>query len=312
MADISSDISDLWWLKQDKPNSSVPALALGAQMAEHKMDSMRQAEQFKTSTAMKLLDLGLEKDRNDLAYKSFQVKQSSDILRAQGMTEIGDFLSKATYNNKLTDPETQGNFWKLTSKYAPFIPEAAVNSMWDNTFKAAMDRKAKAEGGANSTITERDMESWKQYRFIEDNAPTEEDRLNARTERTMFERMKGINQPMTGPPETGQFTTPSGDKVDYFLDSKGNMHTVKPPHDNLQDFQKREYAAELKTLAYKRENGFSEKEKLSKKETPTETYDRLFNALSSKYRNMATNPTGGSSGPAQFKFDPSSGSLIPK
>lgn len=145
MADISSDISDLWWLRQEKPNSSVPALALGAQIAQRKMDSARQAEQMKVQTSMRMMDLMLERDRNDLAMKSFQVKQTSDLLRAQGMTEIGDYLSKATYNDKLTDRETQAGFWKLTSKYAPFINEQAVNSMWDNTFKAATDRKVKAD-----------------------------------------------------------------------------------------------------------------------------------------------------------------------
>lgn len=255
MADISSDISDLWWLKQDKPESAVPALALGARIAEHKMDSMRQAEQFKTSTAMKLMDLGLEKDRNDLAYRSFQTKQTTDILRAQGMTEIGDFLSKATYNNKLTDPETQGNFWKLTSKYAPFIPEATVNSMWDNTFKAAMDRKAKAEGGANATITERDMESWRQLRFIEQNAPTEEDRINATTERTMFERMKGINNPPEIPVTFGKAIGPDGKEHIYSMDYKGNVRFDKPPKEGMPQQERIEYTTELRALEKKFEDG---------------------------------------------------------
>lgn len=145
MADISSDVSDLWWLRQEPPKSSVPALALGAQIVQHNMDAARQAEQIKVQTSMRMMDMMLERDRNDIALKTFQNKQTSEILNAQGMAEIGDFLSKATYNDKLTDPKTQADFWKLTSRYAPFIPESAVNSMWENTFKAAMDRKVKSD-----------------------------------------------------------------------------------------------------------------------------------------------------------------------
>lgn len=111
-------------------------------MAETEQNLQRQ----ETNTQLKLMDLHLESDRNDLAKQAFSVRQNADLTRAKGMTEIGEFLGNATKENKLTDPETQAGFWNLTSKYAPFIPETAVNSMWDNTFKAAMDRKDKAEG----------------------------------------------------------------------------------------------------------------------------------------------------------------------
>jgi len=291
MADISSDISDLWWLKQDKPPSAVPALALGAQLAQHKMDAARQAEQFKTSTAMKLLDLGLEKDRNDLAYKSFQVKQSSDILRAQGMTEIGDFLSKATYNNKLTDPETQGNFWKLTSKYAPFINEQTVNSMWDNTFKAAMDRKDRADthgrvpASAQIDQIAADLEGQADELF---SAGFEAE------SKKIADRAQGLRianrlvPPSSGPPEVGQFETPGGSKMDYYLEN-GKIKIVKPPKDNMSDLHRMQYAAELKALNYKfQNNAFDPSEKLNKKESNAETFNRLFKELSTKYESMAT------------------------
>jgi len=144
MADFST--SDLWWLRQEKPESAVPALALGAQLAQHRMDAQRQAEQIKVSTAMKMMDLMMEQQRNDLSLKTFKVKQDADLLRAKGMTEIGDYLSQATATGMLTDPDTQAGFWSLTSKYAPYINEQTVNSMWDNTFKAAMDRDDRAKG----------------------------------------------------------------------------------------------------------------------------------------------------------------------
>ena len=149
MADFSID--DLWWLKTAPPRDRSPAMALGARIAEARADNIRQEEALKTRTAMGMMNLMLEKERNGIALQTFRTKQEGDLLRSRAMSDIGDYLGEATKNDKLTDPETQAGFWRLTSKYAPFIPETAVNSMWDNTFKSAMDRKAKADGHDESS-----------------------------------------------------------------------------------------------------------------------------------------------------------------
>lgn len=199
---LDTSISDLWWLKTEPPRSSVPALALGAQIAQHRADSIIQAEALKTRTAMGMVNLMLERERNNIALQSFRAKQTTDLLRQRGMAEIGDYMANAVAREKLTDPETQAGFFRLTSKYAPFVPETVFNSMWDNTFKPAMDRDARAKGKAgDSTITERDFNQWRQLKEIAKAAPEGLEREDAEEELRIFERMKNIGDVATGPPQ---------------------------------------------------------------------------------------------------------------
>lgn len=115
------------------------------------MDLERQATRDASVTELGRMNLGLEAERNDLAIRTQKFKQEAEIAKANGMLEIGQFMGNAVRNDLLTDPETQSQWYELTSRLAPFVPDTVVNAWWDNTFKPAMERKEKAEsvrGGA--------------------------------------------------------------------------------------------------------------------------------------------------------------------
>lgn len=293
MADFSID--DLWWLKQEKPQSSVPALALGAQIVQRRADSIRQAEQLKTSNAMQMMGLMLERERNDIALQTFRTKQASDLLRTRGMAEIGEFLGAATANNKLTDPETQAEFWRKTSRLAPFLPEAAVNSMWDNTFKPAMDRQARAEGKGDATVTERDMAQWKLLVQAEQEATNDDVKRNAKVERQMFERMKGVGDIASGPPQRD---------VDFGISKVGESEQIwlRNPKTgalsframpktgiNATDQQKIEYVSRVKAL----QDAFDDRQLKAPDGTRADfnEYQRQLDKLNEEFRTKATGPT---------------------
>lgn len=288
-----------WYMGPTKApwEAAIEGIHAGSQIRSNQIQTQRaiaESEQNlqrqETATQLKLIDLGLEGERNQLAKQAFMVRQDADLTRAKGMSEIGAYLGDATKNNKLTDPETQAGFWNLTSKYAPFVNEQTVNSMWDNTFKAAMDRKDRAD-------THGRVPASAQIDQIASDLENQADELFSSgfeaESKKIADRAKGLRvanrlvPPNSGPPEVGQIDLPGGGKLDYYM-ANGKLNAIKPPKDNMSDLHRMQYAAELKALNYKLEHAaFDPSEKLNKKEPDAATYNRLFKELSAKYESMA-------------------------
>lgn len=293
MADFS--INDLWWLKTEPPRDRLPAMALGARMAEARADNIRQAEALKTRTAMGMMNLMLEQERNGIALQTFRTKQEADILRAKGMADIGEFLGSATANDKLTDPETQAGFWRLTSKYAPYINEQTVNSMWDNTFKSAMDRRARAEGKGDATVTERDMAQWKLLVKAESEATDDDGKRNAKVERQMFERMKGVGDIAAGPPQRdidfGISKVGESEQIWLRNPKTGALSFRAMPKTGITatDQQKIEYVSRVKAL----QDAFDDRQLRGPDGTRADfnEYQRQLDKLNAEFRTKASTAT---------------------
>jgi hypothetical protein len=88
-----------------------------------------------------MMDLGFEKDRNDLAVRAFQSKQEADKMKAEGMLGMASLIGRHTKDGRLADTAAQSEFWDTYSKVAGFIPYEAANQMFDNTYGAAAKAK---------------------------------------------------------------------------------------------------------------------------------------------------------------------------
>lgn len=221
------------------------------QMMMEEAQSVRREE---TATRLKLMDLGMEGFRNELAAESFKVKQEADMLRVQGVSGLGGLVSKHIREGRLTDPEAQAEFHEFAAKYGAIIPEQTYNGIWDNNYKAAMDRDARAKGGQDATITERDFNNWKLLKKAAQEAPDDETRKDAELELSIFERMKNIGEVASGPPRIN---------VDFGITKVGeaeqiwsrNAKTGAVTFKNMPsigitatDQQKIEYASRVKAL----------------------------------------------------------------
>lgn len=127
-----------WWLSRSSPNDAAAAQGFqtGVQVARD-----RQAKE------LKLLEIVGDNKKTDLAIEQWKAKQSTELMKQEGLAQLNSFVSTATAEDKLADSKTQSQFWALTSRWAPFLPDGMVNGIWDNTFKAAIDRKDKAMTG---------------------------------------------------------------------------------------------------------------------------------------------------------------------
>lgn len=134
MADISSDISDLWWLRQEPPRSSVPALALGANIAQHNAQNrIREYEAENDRIRMiSVLDTQL-------------AKKTTDTMRGKGMAEMSSLLATAVKDGKLTDPNVHAQFWDIGARYAPYFDKGEIEGTWGHTFEPAIEREQKSK-----------------------------------------------------------------------------------------------------------------------------------------------------------------------
>lgn len=134
-----------WWLSRESPNDAAAAAGFrtGVGIAKDKRDEQRNRQAIE----LKMLDMAADNRRTDLAVEQWRAKQTTELMQQQGLAELNSFVSSATAADKLTDSKTQSEFWRITSRWAPFLPEGMVNGIWDNTFKAAQDRNDKAMTG---------------------------------------------------------------------------------------------------------------------------------------------------------------------
>lgn len=301
MADFSID--DLWWLKTPPPRDRAPAMAAGAQIVARRAEEMRQAEQFKTSAAMRMMDMMLERERNDIALQTFKTKQATDLMRAKGMAEIGDYMANAVAREKLTDPETQAGFFRLTSKYAPFVPETVFNSMWDNSFKPAMDRKARAEGktvDAPASIDEFNFREQLREKYSNEKDPVlKEQRLD---DLKRFELKAGFTK---GDPLAIEEVVGSDGTVHEFVRSPGQRPTLLKPIDDSKLTPLERMAAQAEFKALQQEwMDFSPRMKGTDGKMDPEKYKAFREEIFNRY-NTDTGPT------KKFIYDPTTGTAKP-
>lgn len=303
MADISSDISDLWWLRQQPPNSSVPALALGTNIAQH--NAQNRIRQYEA-----------ENDRiKMLAVMDTQLaKQTTDTMRGQGMAELSSHMALAVKNGTLTDPETQAEFWNLTSKYAPFIKESEVNMMWDNTFKAAMDRKAKASGtvDAPASVDEFNFRETLRDKYRDESDPVlKAERLD---DLRRFEMKAGFTK--GDPLSIEEVFGPSGEVHQVLRSPNGKAQLLKPVDESkISPLDLATYRAELKAL----QDAWTNMDDiiLTDKKPDSEKYrrlrDDLYNRFSKSKASSTASPAASPSATAApaFRFDPATRQLVP-
>lgn len=303
MADISSDISDLWWLRQEPPKSSVPALALGANIAQN-------------NTQNRIRQYEAENDRiRMLAVMDTQLaKQTTDTMRGQGMSELSSLMALAVKDGKLTDPTTQAEFWNLTARYAPFIKEAEVNMMWDNTFKAAMDRKDRAEGKGDTpaSVDEFNFRETLRGKYRDETDPIlKAERLD---DLRRFEMKAGFTK--GDPLEIEEVIGPSGEVHQVLRSPNGKAQLLKPVDESkISPLDLATYKAELKAL----QDAWTNMDDiiLTDKKPDAEKYRRLRDELYTRFSKAkpgtpAPAPAGSpaTSAPA-FRFDPATRQLVP-
>lgn len=134
-----------WWLSRESPNDAAAAAGFRTGVAIAK--DRRDQERDRQAMELKMLDMAADNRRTDLAVEQWRSKQTTELMKQQGLAELSSFVSSATAADKLSDPKTQADFWKLTGRWAPFMPDGMVNAIWDNTFKAAQDRTDRAMTG---------------------------------------------------------------------------------------------------------------------------------------------------------------------
>lgn len=278
-------------------------MALGARMAEARADNIRQAEALKTSTAMQMMGLMLEKERNDIALQTFRTKQATDLMRTKGMAEIGEYMANAVANEKLTDPETQAGFFRLTSKWAPFVPETVFNSMWDNSFKPAMDRKARAEGKTTdspASVDEFNFREQLREKYSNEKDPVlKEQRLD---DLKRFEVKAGFTK--ADPLAIEEVLGPDGTVHQVLRSPTGQTQLLKPIDDSkLSPLERMAAQAEFRALQQEWMD-FSPRMKTEGKMDP-EKYKALREEIFSRYNKP-------DSGPAKrFIYDPTTGTAKP-
>lgn len=327
------DTSSLpWWLGPTKApwEAMLAGVQSGSQIRSNNLRAMQMAAEMEqnvrreeTATKLKLIDLGLEGDRNEIALKTFQAKHDADKMRITAMSDIGDYLGEATKNDKLTDPETQAGFWRLTSKYAPFIPETAVNSMWDNTFKSAMDRKESSKkfeaqqfnADRRAVEAERRLgimqqrvdlasESDEHRRAIADarlsldEAKSESTDENRSALLSIAERKLQMAESLSK--DRAEIAKGNLEMRQKELAARAERHDldVERLKSRLPEAKRMQFASELRALESNLKTGFDKSEKLDRNEPDSVTFNRKFKALSEKYdpepdsgRSAPINPT---------------------
>lgn len=276
---IDTSIADLWWLQQDKPPSAVPAMALGAQMAQNRVvNGIRQIEAQN------------EFVRNRSFLMTQLAKQNSEVAKQNGMAEIGTLLSKIAVSGDWTNPEHEKSFWGIAAKYPQAMDDATVTGIYNNSFKAARERKEKADL-LTAPISEVEIDGEKFFRqpgtgsytrvhpsgrdggnppaviatdkaaaelesqadqLLESN-PTESANLRARAEG--IRNAARLTPAQQGAPDIGETQTPDGRSLIYYRDNRGNLKFIPPPKTNMSDFDRIEYTTELKALQSKFEDG---------------------------------------------------------
>lgn len=164
-----------WWLERPNDKAMVNFQAGANRGAQQRHDDI--------ALKMRMLDQAAEERKLGMLESQYKSKILTETMQGKGFAELSEFLSTATANGTLADPATESQFWKITSKYAPFMPPEMVNSVYDNTFKAARDR---ADKGMTADIKNAEQaDEWLQEANIAMSKGDKElaDRLRAKAER---------------------------------------------------------------------------------------------------------------------------------
>jgi predicted CopG family antitoxin len=204
---------------------AIKANMLRAQQIAAEAAASIQREQ--TNAQLRLMDMALEKDRNDIATRSFNLKAETDKAKAEGMLAIGQYVYEGIKNGKLLDPEYQAGYWNLVAIH-PQVEQPVVNSIWDNTFKPAMDRKARAD----------ELEKGKSTAFIanaEYVRQAEADFLKAAAENKSDEEVESKLRHLRRVEVMGRIM-PEGEPIaNEVPDSSGRLYTIfKLPNGRFQ------------------------------------------------------------------------------
>jgi hypothetical protein len=195
------------------------------------MESEQNVRREEVATAIKMMDMGFEKDRNDLALRSFQAKQEADKMKVEAMLEMGTTIGTDIKEGKTADKSAQANFWNKAAQWMPFVGYEAVNSMFDNTYGAATKAEQRARGidgdakhapGENLSILKgidleiAKLENEASNPVSEEHAADAKARLNkAKEYRDVFTSMAGVAK--QGQPQIEVFTGPGGESFKAFV-----------------------------------------------------------------------------------------------
>lgn len=276
MAMPELNVSNLWWLRTDNPNvgsEAIAGLRLGAQIAQNRIESERQINQDQLHTSLRLMDLMLDGQRNDLAVRAFQAKQMDDLASQRGIVELTELLARSSaQSDGFVKPENEKSFWEIAARN-PKIPREQINQMYDNTFGKAKDFKARSEGiGKESTAgilntaflvaaKEAVSKSISEYDEAvgsgdpEAISKAEQKALKAISDKSISFRTVGVVDPEEGP-QVKTSMTPEGKRFSYIESPRGGIQKILPDESKIVNALKlARYQSGLRALENKTEKG---------------------------------------------------------
>ncbi len=128
---ISTDISDLWWLKP-QPTQSDPEVGAAYRAA---MQIHSQNQYLKQMQAEKIQQ-GMQLQRD---------KALSDAVRSRGMAELTGHVSEVARTGTWNDPAQEAKFWSIAAQYPQAIEKNDLDAIYRNTFLEARNRREKAD-----------------------------------------------------------------------------------------------------------------------------------------------------------------------
>lgn len=205
MPDFS--IRDLWWLQTDNPRVGQEALQ-GIQIGmQNALGRSKLAEEMRSNTAgeaIRRFQAETERSNVQSMIDLRLAEKQSLTARSRGLAEISSLLAQTAAKGGWDNPANEEAFWTIAAKYPQSIEKNDLDALYNNTFGEAKRRKAMISRGRNGTVTEQDFTSWQLLRDNVDNAIDDDDKIRAKTELSMFEKMKGINPTGSGAPVEGR------------------------------------------------------------------------------------------------------------
>lgn len=136
MADISADISDLWWLRNNEvqPGRFNSGLQAGAQLAQQR-----------AALGVRKMELANEQIREQSLFMDKLAKQNGETMKLKGMSEMSQLLSRISVKGDWDNPDNEREFWNIAATYPQALDDATVNAIYTNTFEAARRRKEKVD-----------------------------------------------------------------------------------------------------------------------------------------------------------------------
>lgn len=135
MADISADISDLWWLRNNEvqPGRFNSGLQAGAQLAQQR-----------AVLGVRKMELANEQIREQSLFMDKLAKQNGETMKLKGMSEMSQLLSRISVKGDWDNPDNERAFWDIAATYPQALDDATVTAIYSNTFEPARLRREKA------------------------------------------------------------------------------------------------------------------------------------------------------------------------